>query len=330
MTPLSVLIIGAGAIAGGYDAERRQGPPLTHAGAFSADPRFRLAAVVEPDATRREAFQTRWSIPVGGATVADLAAEPFDVVCVCSPTEHHAAHIEAALALKPRLIFAEKPAARTAAEAERLVQAAESAGVALAINYTRRWDAEVARVADELRGGRWGAVRSAVGVYTKGVVHNGGHMIDLLRRLLGELELRSTGAPSHDFWQDDPTVPAALVSGAGVPVHLIPGHAGDYALFELTLVTEQGLIQMLDGGMGWRVRPAGDSAHFPGYRALEPGETRPGGYPLAMTNAVDNIARALIQGEPLACTGRDAVAAQRLCEQIRDRALAAPANGLQA
>lgn len=324
MAPLSVLIIGGGAIAGGYDAERREGPPLTHAGAFAADPRFYLAAVVEPDAARRDAFVARWSIPMGAASLEDLKDRIFDVVSVCSPTMHHAAHIEAALALRPRLIFAEKPVATSAAEANRVVQAAERGGVALAVNYTRRWDAKVVSLAEELRRGHWGAIRSVIGVYTKGVVHNGGHLIDLLRLLMGELEVQWAGAPSYDFWDDDPSLSATLISEHGVPVHLSPGHAADYALFELTLITETGVIQMLDGGMGWSVRRAGDSAHFPGYRALVPGETRPGGYPLAMTNAVDNIARALLNGAPLACTGQDAVAAQRLCEQIRDRALVAP------
>lgn len=329
MAPLSVLIIGGGAIAGGYDAGRREGPPLTHAGAFTADERFHLAAVMEPDATRREAFQTRWAVPRGLASLGELKDRTFDVISVCSPTEHHAAHIEAALALRPRLIFAEKPVAKSAADAERLVQAAEREGVALAVNHTRRWDAEVIGLANDLRQGHWGAIRSVTGVYTKGVVHNGGHLIDILRLLLGELTVQWAGAPVHDFWDDDPSMSAILVSEHGVAVHLSPGHAGDYALFELTVVTEQGVIQMLDGGMGWWERRAGDSAHFPGYRALLPGETRPGGYPLAMTNAVDNIARALMHGAPLACTGQDAAAAQRLCEQIRDRALVAP-NGPKA
>jgi predicted dehydrogenase len=332
MTPLTVLILGGGAIAGGYDAERVDGLPLTHAGAFAADPRFRLAAVVEPDEPRRVAFQARWDVAASAASIEALGARPgdFDVISVCSPTELHARHLAAALALEPRLIFAEKPVARSVREAARLVDQCEDAGIALAVNYTRRWDPQVQALATQLKAGDWGAVRAVTGVYNKGVVHNGGHMIDLLRLLLGELRLDWAGPPRDDFWADDPTVPAVLTSEDGVPVHLVPGHAGDYALFELTIVAEKGHLSMIDGGMGWVVRRTGDSPHFPGYRALAQGAVSTGGYPNAMTNAVDNIARAILHGDALACTGRDALAAQTLCENIRDRALAAPANGSEA
>lgn len=329
MALLPVLIIGAGAMAGGYDTERREGRPLTHAGAFSADQRFRLAAVVEPDEARRDAFMQRWGIHIGAASVDQLDAEPgaFDVISICSPTALHHTHILDALSLKPGLIFAEKPVAGSVAETEAILAQVQAEDVLFAVNYTRRWDQAVTTLARQVRAGEWGAVRAATGVYTKGVVHNGGHMIDLLHLLLGNLSVVWAGEPRYDFWSDDPTVAASLVSEDGVPIQLAPGHADDYALFELSLITERGLITMVDGGMGWIVRRPGDSPHFPGYRALAHGTLEPGGYPDAMTNAVNNIARAILYGEGLACTGQDALAAQRVCEQIRDRALAAPANG---
>jgi predicted dehydrogenase len=103
-----VLIIGCGRIAGGFDADRpADAPPLTHAGAFSKDPRFTIAACVEPDTERREAFRRRWDVGEAAADLASLGAAPgaFDVVSLCSPTEAHAADLEAVLALKPKLVF---------------------------------------------------------------------------------------------------------------------------------------------------------------------------------------------------------------------------------
>jgi predicted dehydrogenase len=332
VTANSVLIIGGGAIAGGYDADRVDSLPLTHAGAFSRDARFRLAAVVEPNQARRAAFQHRWGIPVASASLEDLAAGAgaFDVISICSPTAFHADHLAAAIQLKPRLIFAEKPLAGSLDEVAALVERCESEGIRLAVNYTRRWDPETQKLARQLRDGVWGKIRNVAGIYTKGVVHNGSHMIDLLRLLLGDLSITCVGLPLFDHWPDDPTVSASLVSHEGVPVQLGAGHAGDYALFELSLTTEHGQIRMIDGGMGWGLRRTGDSPHFAGYRALSQEQFLPGGYPHAMINAADNIAGALRDGEPLACTGRDAMAAQTLCAQIKDLALAAHANGLHA
>ena len=321
--PYRVLIIGCGNIAGGFDADRPEdAPPLTHAGAFARDPRFAMTACVDPDEGRRTAFAERWQVPVAAADLASLDAAPgaFDVISICSPTDLHEDHFTQALTLSPKLIFCEKPVATTALASERLIAAAAEAGVRLAVNHTRRWAPDVVELAAQLQGGAWGAIRSAHGLYTKGVVHNGGHMVDLLRLLLGELSIDAAGAPVRDHWDRDPSVPALLRSAAGVPVHLSVGHAADYAVFELTLVTERGTIAMLDGGASWALRRVQDSNTFAGYRVLGPVESVAGRYDLAMPAAVANIADALDNDAPLASDGGNALAAQRLCEAIRDAA----------
>lgn len=324
-----VLIVGCGNIAGGFDAGRgADTPPFTHAGAFAQHPDFAVAACVDPDDAQRAAFAERWQVGEDAASIEALAAEPgrFAVISICSPTRFHAGHVDAALALRPQLIFCEKPVAASAAETRALARRCAAAGVLLAVNYTRRWATDVVRLARELKEGAWGAVRAASGVYTKGVVHNGGHMVDLLHLLLGEIDFVSAGAPSFDFWDDDPSVPALLASRAGVPITLAIGDARDYALFELTLVTERGTVAMLDGGQRWVVRRAGDSDTFAGYRSLGGGELREGEYGEAMRAAVTNIAAALDDGVALASDASNALAAQTLCETIRDAALAGSAS----
>lgn len=247
---------------------------------------------------------------------------PFDIVSICSPTELHAAHLDAALALSPRLVFCEKPVTPDLAETRRLVAACESAGVLLAVNHTRRWAPDVARLREDLAAGRWGAVRAANGIYNKGALNNGAHMIDLLHFLLGPLTLVAAGKPLWDFWDADPTVPAILATAGGATVTLGIAHAADYALFELSIITERGVVTMEDGGAHWRERSAVDSPTFPGYRALDMGERRDGEYDQAMLAAVTEIHDALTQGCPLSSTGRSAAEAQALCAAITDAALA--------
>lgn len=314
-----VLIVGCGQIAGGFDAQRDPGlPPLTHAGAYRRHGGFEIAACVEPDAARRAAFMQRWNVPAGYDDVAAAAASgPFDVVSLCSPTAAHGPQVLQALALAPRLIFCEKPLAPTLAEAEALVAQCAEANVALAVNHTRRWAPDLWRLADELAAGTWGAVRSAVGTYNKGVLNNGSHLIDLLQMLLGPLQLRHAGTPVADHWPDDPTIPAVLSTADGVPVHLATAHAADCAHFELQLVTERGVIAMEDGGQQWRVRRVVASPHFAGYRSLDAGTLREGAYLQATGLAVANLHDTLQHGTPLRSTGSSALAAQRLCDQIR-------------
>jgi predicted dehydrogenase len=329
---LRVLIVGCGNIAGGFDAERPASAlPLTHAGAYWRHGGFRLVACVEPDAVRREAFMQRWLVEKGYPTIdAAAAAGPFDVVSLCSPTALHAAHIAAILPLHPRLLFCEKPVSGSAAETAAAVEVCASAGMKMAVNHNRRWSPDIVRLQGELKAGAagaaspWGAVRSAIGIYNKGVLNNGSHLVDLVQMLLGPLELLAAGAPVFDHWKDDPTVPALLQTTGGIPVTLNVAHAADYAVFELQLLTERGLVAIEDGGAGWRVRRVIGSPHFKGYAVLDAGQRQAGEYHASTLAAVGNIHAALTQGAPLASTGETALAAQRLCEQISRRARGLP------
>lgn len=323
--PLRVLIVGCGNIAGGFDQHRPDGYlPYTHAGAYVQDGRFSLAACVEPDGRRRNEFMAAWSVPSGLHSIDELLGhgEHFDVISICSPSTCHAHDLEIALRLKPMLIFCEKPVTTSLADAERLVAECSNANISLAVNYTRRWDPDILKLRGDMLAGTWGQLRSVTGLYNKGILNNGSHMLDLLHLLVGQMEIVKIGKPILDFFANDPTVPVWLEGENALPVHLVCGHAEDYAIFELQLVFSQGVLTMEDGGLFWRERRAVSSETFKGYRMLDAGIRRVGGDASAMGAAVDNIYRTITQGDALASTGESALVTQRVCEQIKQRALA--------
>jgi predicted dehydrogenase len=318
-----VLIVGCGNIAGGFDIGRDpQDWPYSHAGAYRRDGRFQVLACVEPDEARRHAFMESWDVSAGYRSIDEAVGGQFDVISICSPSGCHAYDLEVALALKPKLIFCEKPVTTSLAETERLVAACANAGVMLAVNYSRRFDQEIVALQAQLEEGAWGALRSVVGTYNKGILNNGSHMLDLLSLLLGELDIVTVGKPVFDYFPDDPAVPVWLESASGVPVQLTCGHAGDYSVFELQFIFAEGILTMEDGGLFWRTRRAEDSRVFPGYRVIDAGQRSAGGYPRAMLNAVNNVYEAIYKGGRLASSGDTALATQRICEAIRLRACA--------
>ncbi len=324
-----VLITGCGNMAGGYDLlQSEDALPLGHAKAFSQHGGFALTACVEPDAAKRAAFQQRWHVPVGFASLQEVAAAgcQFDVISICSPTHAHAADIQSALAIKPTLIFCEKPVTSNLQNTQRAVQACADQHVLLAVNYSRRWSPQVVQLKAELTEGYWGAVRSVSTVYNKGILNNGSHMLDLLLFLFGPLHIASVGQAVDDFFSDDPSVDATLHTEQGLPIQLNVAHAQDYALFEMQIVTEKGVICMEDGGARWRFRNAKPSEHLAGYRFLNWGDwVEPQGS-YALTGAIANIFETLQSGAPLASSGSNALQAQYLCEQIKQMAFAKAAG----
>lgn len=317
---LNVLIIGCGNVAGGFDAGRiTTDQPFSHAGAYLANGGFVLRGCVEPDETKRNAFQERWGVERSFSCVEEVLHQDckFDVISICSPTSFHASHLNVALQLKPKLVFCEKPMTTSLEDSQRLVVKYREAGIPLMINYTRRWDACVRTLSAELNGGKWGKVRSASGVYNKGLYNNGSHMLDLLFLLLGPLTVIAAGPSNADMWEDDPSIPVMLISDKGTTVLINCGHASDYVLFELELVTEQGVIKMENSGFSWQIRKVAPSTVFSGYSVLTTHLIESGAVAGATLAAVDEITRLVAIGGKPSCAADDAVYVQTLCEAVR-------------
>lgn len=321
-----VLLVGCGNIAGRFDMVRLSDDwPVTQAGAFRRHGGFELAACIDPHDDIREEFANYWQIHRHAAGFESLQSQvgEFDVISLCSPTALHHVHLEAALRLSPKLIFCEKPLTQSSALSREWVQACASQGVHLVVNYSRQWDPSVCSLVEEIRLGAWGQVRSVAGFYNKGVLNNGGHLIDLLLRVLGPMRVVAATSPVDDHWDNDPTVAALLVSeGDQVPVTLNPAHAKDYALFEVELVCEHGVIRMRNGGLKWEVRRTEVSPHFKGYRSLADAQSSEGMYMQAMTIAVTEIHDFLSQGRAIRSMGDSALAVQLICDQLLAAALA--------
>jgi predicted dehydrogenase len=257
-------------------------------------------------------------VPLGFASWKDVPAQSgqFDVISICSPSEFHATDLQAAFALKPKLIFCEKPVTASITDTERFVKVFRSHKILLGVNYSRRFDPDILILLSNLQEGKWGVLRSVVGYYNKGILNNGSHMIDLLHLLVGPLKVVKVGKPVADFFQSDPTIPVWLESERGIPIQLSCAHAEDYAVFELQFIFSRGILTMEDGGLYWRERHIIDSDTYKGYRVLSEGVRRAGEYPRAMMLAIDNIYDAISKSTQLVSTGETALLAQQMCEKI--------------
>ncbi|KGI69030.1 Gfo/Idh/MocA family oxidoreductase [Mycolicibacterium rufum] len=128
-SPLNVGLIGAGWI-GSFHAEtlaRRL-------------PTARLAAVADPVLAAAERLSAPSSYQDPFALIADPAVE---AVAICSPASSHADLVVAA-ARAGKHVFCEKPMALTLDDADRAIEAAHSAGVALQVGFNRRFAADFA------------------------------------------------------------------------------------------------------------------------------------------------------------------------------------------
>jgi predicted dehydrogenase len=125
-----------------------------------------------------------------------VAADGVDVVHVCTPNHLHAPLAEAALAAGKHVVC-EKPLAMTAAEAERLLELAQSSGRVATVPFVYRYNAIVIEARARVAAGGIGAVR---------LVH-GGYLQDWL------------SSAEDDNWRVDPAQSGASRTFADIGSH---------------------------------------------------------------------------------------------------------------
>jgi predicted dehydrogenase len=306
-------VLGCGAIGAGSGAEPHPDVGvITHAGAYAACPETELVAVADADPRRAAEAARRWGArPYRDAAELLAEARP-EIVSVATPDPTHAALLEQCLrAPGVRAVLAEKPLALDVDAARGLVALARERGVALAVNYSRRFAPAFQRLREDLG---VGALQHVHGLYVKGLAHNGTHWLDLLRMLAGDPvavrgfdRLRESGP--------DPTLDAELTLPGGAGARLAGLDTRQFTAFEMDLVGTHGRVRISESGHVIERWTVGEDPRHPGYRVLEPTERITG----ALRDTTLHAVNQLVRGET-ACTGEDGVAALELVEAIRERA----------
>jgi len=172
-----------------------------------------LVGIADPDVKVGGTVSNRFNVSYYTDHRA-LLKEELDAVSVCVPTEHHAKiALDAIAAGVPVLV--EKPLASTVKDAGQVVDAAEKAGVTLAVGHIERHNPAIAAVKRQLNEGQYGDLVTATArrvssfpgrVRDVGVVMDlGVHDIDILRHLVGsavEAVFALGGRKLHESFED--------------------------------------------------------------------------------------------------------------------------------
>jgi predicted dehydrogenase len=199
--PLRVAVIGAGYFAQFQIAAWRDLPGAE------------LAALCDIDADRASRSLERDAGAGHGIAVHDraeamLAPGAFDIIDIATPPATHAGLIRQALAAGPRMVICQKPFCGTVEAAVRATEAAEAAGIPLAVHENVRFQPWYRRIRRELDAGTLGRLYRVAMRFRPGdgqgqdayldrqpyfremprfLIHETGiHWIDTFRFLLGE------------------------------------------------------------------------------------------------------------------------------------------------
>ena len=317
---LSSIIIGCGDIAGGYDEATSGINSLTHAGAYSRSPAFKVAACIEPNEKRRKAFMDYWNVPEGFEninTCIETTGMNFDVASVCTPTATHADILKNLLHSQVRLVFSEKPITENIEDARRLVGDYDNVGKPLVINYLRRWDPIFKTLKESIASGHLGEVQSVTARYVNGLLNGGSHVIDLIQHLLGPIQAERVNRIIPDGLEQDPTIDAILRTGNRSPVYLCGADFRNYSIFEIDILCTEGRAIITELGNVLTLQQVNKSQLFPGYKVLGQNRTQVGSLSEIMDTAIKKIHAFLVGNQNFnPSTSLSALATQETCNAL--------------
>ncbi|HET9718743.1 MAG TPA: Gfo/Idh/MocA family oxidoreductase [Solirubrobacteraceae bacterium] len=322
-----------------------------HAPLIAANPDLRLTSVVTSNSERgRQAEEDHPGVRVV-ADAAQLWEEPLPELAVVATT--NASHVPLATAAVERgvPVVVDKPLGVSSDEAQKLVRAAEAAGVLLTVFQNRRWDSdyltlrrlveagrlgEVLRV--ESRFERWRPDVDASAWRTADPVQGGGQLLDLGSHLVDQV-VQLLGPVTHIYAEisslrglpaDDDAF-LALHHAAGAISHLrasaltaAPGPRLRVLGREAAFVVQEpdSQEQLLraghrpDGGADWGQEPASAWGRLLAGEAQEVVPSERGDWPAFYRQ----LARALRDGGPAPVDPWDAVETLRILDLARQSA----------
>lgn len=313
----NVIIIGAGNIGAFFDGPDDDNV-LSHAHAFKEHEGFNLLGFIDIESDRAKKAASIW----GGNAYKDIEeafnACRIDVAVVTVPDEYHYSVLKKLSRFPLRVVFTEKPIARTLNEAEDINRNFREKNIGLVVNYSRRFVPEFEKIKKEICEGAYGAYLTGTGYYGKGIIHNGSHLIDLLMFFIGDIkEIKPLGELA-DFYEDDKSVSAVLAFEDKKQFFLQYVDCRKYTLFEIDLLFERKRVRIFDLGFKIEEYDVQDSKVFNGYRNIVKTAVYDTSLKDALYNAAENIYKNLTDGQSFKCTAEDGYKALKTCIAVKE------------
>lgn len=301
----------------GYDKKFPQKQYVqTHARALHIHPGFFLAAGCDPDKSKRREFFLRYKKPVF-CRPGDLFKKIRpQVVVIASPTSQHRSSLAAAICLKEvKAVLCEKPLGDDLAESIQMVKSCKKNQKKLYLNFIRRADPGILEIKKRIQTGKIQKPFKAVVWYSKGLLHNGCHYLDMLTFLFGSIQAAGiipkgiseptiTGSPHCRF---------DFKAGSAI---FIPANEKNFSHHTCEVLARNGRLRIeANGTIFWQA--ANSKPQSLGHRALdEHGESILGNMSKYQLNIANQLYHAMQGKKNTLCSGQEALESQKWIEKV--------------
>ena len=269
MTKHKCLVVGLGNIGMKYDLDLEfEEFVLTHCAAISGHNDFVLSAGVDLNKESRDIFEGTFNSPAfDNIDIAIKEVRPAVGVICCPTNDHYAALISLVESQDIKAIFCEKPLSYDIIEAQEMVNICAKYDVPLYVNYMRRADPNVVEIKRRITSGEIAGPIKVSAWYSKGLLNNGSHLVDLASYWLGDyISHKLLNCERH--WNKTDPEPDVYIQFEKGSLVLMSAWEEFYTHFTVELLSRSGRLYYSNGGEKISFNQAGEDDLFKGYKVL--------------------------------------------------------------
>jgi predicted dehydrogenase len=317
-------VIGLGKIGQEYDYDDKQNNAiLTHANAFKHHSGFHLIAGVDPDPIKRDKFEKKFQQKAYPDIQSLYAKMNPNIIALAVPTNIHYSVFNTLIPYHPYAVICEKPIAHNLHLAKRIISLADDKKITLLINYIRRFEPGILNIKNILQNKMLGEIYQVVAHYSKGILNNGSHMIDLIIYLIGDIDHFKIIKKGRKWQQEDPE-PNIYCQIGNIDLYLLAGREEHCTTFSLEIIGTKAVIKYQHGGRLIKLYNVKKDKLFRDYKFLSTkGRVIPNDYYHYQWHVIDNLYKHLTTAAPLLSNGITAFKTleiiNRMIESLKER-----------
>ncbi len=265
----NVLIIGLGQIGMGYDFDLDHGEYVySHAAAFNQHKDFNIVGGVDIDSKFGKFFTEKYDSVFYDNTQDALQKSDPDIVVIAVSTEFHNQVLKDIIKYSSsKVVLCEKPLSYSIEEAKSMQQLCKDNDIQLFVNYMRNSLPDSITVKEKIENGEYSGSFKGVAWYSKGLIHNGSHFVNLVTYWLGPIKESHCINKGRLLDNQDIEPDFSLTFEKG-DITFLSAKEENFSHYGIELVFETGSLRYERGGNEVCWTPAQQDKNLPIYRFL--------------------------------------------------------------
>ncbi len=263
MIKKNIVFFGAGNIVTGYQKNLKN----CHLNSVDTNKDFNILGVVDSNKQNAKIFSDYSGSAI--YEMADLISLDIDIIAICTPTNTHYQLINEILemGIKPKCFFCEKPFTDSLRNAEKIILNLELNNIGLIVGYQRSFLSDFKKIFNGHKNKEYGSLLNADIKYSKGLLNNGSHALDLLFCLFEDIKLERFGNSFNDY-SDSDLSSEVFFKNKGRSISLTPLNEKSFSIFEVDIIFEKKRFRFTDNCFSLEEYSLEPDRNYPGYYSI--------------------------------------------------------------